>query len=120
MCLPALTIEPMRLYRSREVPDHWIGEDKHGALMVWPAVSNGWLQRTAYTGGKRQLEEVEPALARGTRWPGAGRARKPRSAGGEVSARRLTLRATDAEVDSWEHRANEEDKAPSVWARDTL
>ena len=50
----------MRLYRSSEHPDHWIGEDEHGVLMLWPARPRGWAKRTGYVGAKRQLEEVGP------------------------------------------------------------
>lgn len=105
---------------SKELPDHWVGEDKHGALMTWPAEPGGWAKRTAYTGAKRQLEEVTPALARGSGWPGAGRAPKPRASSGEASTRRLGIRATPTEYDAWEHRAQEEDKRISDWARDEL
>ena len=111
---------PVKLYRSKELPGQWIGEDKHGALMKWPAEPGGWMQRTAYTGGKRQLEEAEPALARGTRWPGAGRARRPRASTGEASTRLLAIRATPGELAAWERRASDEGKRPSVWARDEL
>jgi len=110
----------MRLYKSREHPDQWIGEDEHGNLMVWPTEAGGWAKRTTWSGGKRQLEEVSPALARGTRWPGAGRARKPRAASGEPSDHRLTLRATADEMESWERRANEEGMPLSAWGRDAL
>jgi len=113
-------IGSVRLYRSKEHPDHWIGEDKHGALMTWPAEPGGWAKRTAYTGTRRQLEETEPALARGSGWPGAGRAPKPRAPSGEASTRQLAIRATTEELAAWEHRASEEDKRLSVWARDEL
>ncbi len=72
-----------------------------------------------YTGQRRVLEEVEPALARGTGWPGGGTGRKPRT-GGEPSNRRITLRATDAEADAWEERAGAAGKGVTVWARDEL
>jgi hypothetical protein len=110
----------VKLYKSKELPDQWIGEDKHGALMTWPAEPGGWAKRTAYTGTKRQLEELEPALARGSGWPGAGRAPKPRAASGEASTRQLAIRATPEEIEAWERRASEEDKRTSVWARDEL
>jgi hypothetical protein len=108
----------MRLYRSRDNPDHWIGEDQHGALMLWPAEPGGWAKRTAYTGGKRQLEEVEPALARGSGWPGGGRTRKPRAASGEPSTRSIGVRATPGERAAWESAAGE--RKLSDWIRDTL
>lgn len=110
----------MKLYQSKELPGQWIGEDRHGALMTWPAEPGGWAKRTAYTGAKRQLEELEPALARGSGWPGAGRAPKPRAASGETSARQLAIRATSEELAAWERRASEENKRTSVWARDEL
>jgi hypothetical protein len=117
---PPRNVGSMKLYKSREHPDRWIGEDEHGNLMVWPVEPGGWAKRTAWTGAKRQLEEVSPALARGTRWPGAGRARKPRSATGEPSTHRLTLRATGDEMAAWERRAADEGKPLSTWGRDTL
>ena len=110
----------MKLYKSKDLPGQWVGEDQQGALMRWPAEPGGWTKRTAYAGGKRQLEEVEPALARGTRWPGAGRAPLPRASSGEASTRQLAIRATPEELADWERRADEEHKRPSVWARDTL
>lgn len=39
--------------------------------MVWPAEKRGWSRHTAYVGPRRAMEEVEPALARGTGWAGA-------------------------------------------------
>jgi len=35
----------MRLYRPRGVPDTFVGEDKAGALMVFPAKPRGWSKR---------------------------------------------------------------------------
>jgi hypothetical protein len=110
----------VKLYKSKELPGQWVGEDKHGALMTWPAEPDGWTKRTAYAGARRQLEEITPALARGSGWPGAGRAPRPRASSGEASTRRLGIRATPTEYDAWEHRANEEDKRISDWARDEL
>lgn len=110
----------VKLYKSKDLPGQWIGEDRHGALMSWPAEPGGWLLRTSYTGLKRQLEPVERALARGTRWPGAGRAPRPRAPSGEASTRQLAIRATPEEFLAWERRAGEEAKPTSVWARDEL
>jgi hypothetical protein len=107
----------MKLFRVRDMPDHWIGEDEHGVLMVWPARTRGWVKRTAYTGSKRQLEEVEPALARGTGWPGGGRGPKSRSASGAVS-KPVGLRATAEERAAWERAAGE--RKLSDWMRDAL
>jgi len=106
----------MRLYRSKDHPGHWVGEDAHGALMLWPATPRGWLKRTSYAGSKRQLDEVEPALARGTGWPGGGTGRRP--ARGELS-KPLTIRVTDRERGAWERAAKERDRGLSDWIRDT-
>jgi hypothetical protein len=110
----------VKLYKSKELPGQWIGEDKHGVLMKWPAEPGGWMKCTPYTGGRRQLEVAKPALARGTRWPGAGRAPRPRATSGEASTRQLAVRATPEEFAAWERRASEEAKLTSVWARDEL
>jgi hypothetical protein len=110
----------MKLFRPADASDHWIGEDAHGALMTWPASDGGWAKRTAYTGPKRGLVEVEPALARGTRWPGAGRARLPRASSGEASNERVTLRSTAAERAAWQALAESCGQGLTVWARDEL
>lgn len=110
----------MKLYRSRDLPGRWVGEDQDGALVHWPAEPGGWARRTPYTGPKRGLEQAEPILARGSGWPGGGRGRAPRSAAGEVSTERVTLRATKAEIEAWEQRAAAEDRPVSAWGRDTL
>lgn len=106
-----------RLYRSEEHPDHWIGEDELGVLMLWPARPRGWAKRVGYTGGKRQLQEVEPALARGSGWPFGGRGPKARSPSGVVS-KTLGLRVTTEERAAWEKAAGERKLAD--WMRDTL
>lgn len=106
-----------RLYRSEEHPDQWIGEDEHGVLMLWPARPRGWAKRVGYTGGKRHLQEVEPALARGTGWPFGGRGPKSRSPSGVVS-KTLGLRVTMEERAAWEKAAGE--RSLSDWMRDTL
>src|SRR5215207_3700622 len=105
-----------RLYRSEEHPDQWIGEDEHGVLMLWPRRPRGWAKRTGYTGGKRDLQEVEPALARGTGWPFGGRGPKSRSPSGAVS-QMIGLRATVEERAAWERAAG--DRRLSDWMRDT-
>jgi hypothetical protein len=107
----------MRLYRSQEMPDRWIGEDKHGALVHWPVEPGGWAQRTPYTGPKRALEEVDPRLARGTGWPGGGTGRPPRKGS---PAQTFGIRASADEVAAWKRRADEEHKKPTVWAREEL
>jgi hypothetical protein len=81
---------------------------------------NGWLKRTPYTGGKRQLEEVAPALARGTRWPGAGRAPRPRDPAGMPSDAQVGIRATQEERATWLRAAEVRDQALAAWARDEL
>jgi hypothetical protein len=108
----------MKLYRSKEHPDHWIGEDEHGVLMVWPARPRGWAKRTGYAGSKRQLEEVEPALARGTGWPGGPVGRRPR--GNHASDTQLGIRATSDERAAWQHAADTTERNITVWARDEL
>lgn len=107
----------MRLFRAKEHPDHWVGEDEHGVLMLWPARPRGWAKRTGYSGAKRQLEEVEPALARGTGWPFGGRGPKSRSPSGVVS-KTIGLRVTAEERAAWELAAGE--RSLSDWMRDTL
>ena len=107
----------MKLYRSKDHPDHWIGEDEHGVLMVWPARPRGWTKRTGYVGTKRQLEEVEPALARGTGWPFGGRGPKARSPSGMVS-KMIGMRVTNEERAAWESAAG--GRKLSDWMRDTL
>lgn len=106
-----------RLFRSKEHPDHWVGEDEHGVLMLWPAQPRGWAKRTGYNGAKRQLEEVEPALARGTGWPFGGRGPKARSPSGAVS-KTIALRATAEERAAWERAAGE--RKLSDWMREAL
>jgi hypothetical protein len=111
------SLTEVRLYRSRDLPGRWIGEDKHGGLVHWPAEPGGWEQRTPYTGPKRVLEECEPTLARGTGWPGGGRGRPARSG---AAATTFGVRATTDEIAAWKERAKEEHKKPTVWARDEL
>lgn len=106
----------MKLFRSASLPGRWIGEDKHGALVHWPAEPRGFAQRTPYKGPKRELEEVEPALARGTGWPGARGGRLP-SRGS--ASKPLTLRVTDQERKAWQHAADDRERRLSDWIRDT-
>ena len=111
--MPALT-----LYRSKEHADHWIGEDRHGALLIFPAKVRGWASRTPYVGSKRDLEEVSPVLARGTKWPGAigGKIRHP---SGKTS-KPVALRATDDEREAWQRAADELGISLAEWARASL
>jgi hypothetical protein len=110
----------MKLYRSPDHPGEWIGTDAAGALVRWPAERGGWAKRTPHTGGKRALEEVEPALARGSGWPGAGRAPKRRDPAGKPTNTSIGVKATTEERDAWTQRAQDEGKSISGWARDTL
>jgi len=110
----------MKLFRSDTLPDQWVGEDKHGRLMVWPAKPRGWLQRTAYDGPKRgTLIEVDPAEARGTGWPGGPTGRKPRSSGPTL-ATPVTIRVTAEERESWERAAKDYGRRLSDWCRGEL
>jgi len=104
----------MRLFRSKEHPDHWIGEDAHGVLMIWPVRPRGWMKRNGYAGSKRVLEEIDPALARGTGWPGTRGGRRPLRG---APSKPLTLRVTDAERAAWQRAAGE--RKISDWIRDT-
>jgi hypothetical protein len=106
-----------KLFRSKEHPDHWIGEDEHGVLMLWPAKPRGWAKRTGYAGPKRQLEEVEPALARGTGWPFGPVGRRPR---GNEPSTTLGIRVTPSERAKWQRAADKRDQGLTVWARDEL
>jgi hypothetical protein len=108
----------LKLYRSKEHADHFVGEDQHGALLLFPAKPRGWLKRTPYVGAKRALEEVAPALARGTKWPGAIGG-KPRHASGQPS-KPLTIRATDDERAAWQRAADERKTRLTAWAREML
>ena len=108
----------LKLYRSKEHADHFVGEDQHGALLLFPAKARGWMKRTPYVGSKRGLEEAAPALARGTKWPGAIGG-KPRAANGQPS-KPLTIRATDDERAAWQRAADERHVRLTAWARETL
>ena len=109
----------MKLYRSPTMPSHWIGEDKLGNLMQWPAARGGWEQRTSYTGPKRLLEEVPPAMARGSGWPGGGRGPAPRSASG-VPSKTIGLRVTDDERAKWQRAADVREQTLAAWTRDEI
>src|SRR6185295_2438872 len=106
----------MRLFRSEALPGQWIGEDKVGTLMVWPAEPRGWAKRTAYLGAKRALEEVEPMLARGSGWPGTRGGRLPLRGS---ASKPLTIRVTDQERSAWSNAADQREQGLSDWIRDT-
>lgn len=108
----------MKLYRSPQLPDLWIGEDAYGALVQWPAASGGWQQRTPYAGPRRALEAVEPALARGTGWPGVPTGRPARAGG---PSRNVTIRAAEDERAAWERAAGAAGaESLSEWGRREL
>jgi hypothetical protein len=106
----------LKLYRSREHAGHWVGEDKHGALLLFPAKTRGWVSRTPYVGSRNDLEEVSPMLARGTRWPGAvgGKARDP---GGKPSRVVLGIRVTEDERETWQRAADARGLSVTEWVR---
>ena len=79
-CRPACTAERGSLYRSRDLPKKWVGEDKEGSLMVWPAEKRGWSRHTAYVGPRRTLE-VGRAGARPRDGVGRRRSRASPAAG---------------------------------------
>jgi hypothetical protein len=109
----------MKLFRSDALPGQWIGEDRHGRLMVWPAEPRGWLKRTAYVGSKRALVPAEPAGARGTGWPGGPTGRKARTGGPSLPSP-VTIRVTAEERKNWEQAAKDHGRRLSDWCRDTL
>jgi len=108
----------LKLYRSKGHADHWIGEDRHGALLIFPAKARGWMSRTPFVGSRLELEEVSPGLARGTKWPGAigGKSRDP---SGKPS-RTVGIRATDDERAAWLRAADASGLKLTDWARRSL
>lgn len=105
----------LKLYRSKEHPDYWVGEDKHGALLLFSAKIRGWASRTPYVGSRAELEEVSAMLARGTKWPGAvgGKTRDP---SGKPS-RIIGIRVTDAEREAWQRAADARGVSLTEWLR---
>jgi hypothetical protein len=95
-----------------------IGEDRHGALLIFPAKVRGWASRTPFVGSRLELEEVSPALARGTKWPGAigGKSRDPSGA----PSRTVGIRATDDERAAWQRAADASGIRLTDWARRSL
>lgn len=108
----------LKLYRSKEHAAYWIGEDRHGALLLFPAKARGWASRTPFTGSRLDLEEVSPVLARGTKWPGAigGKPRDPRG----KPTRTVGIRVTDDERASWQRAADASGSRLTDWARESL
>ena len=107
----------MKLYRPRNSADVFVGEDKAGALMVFPAQPRGWGKRSAFRGKRASLEEVPAAEGRRTGWPGAIGG-KPRAASGEPSLYQLSVRVTAEERDIWLAAAGDDSLAN--WMRTTL
>lgn len=105
----------LKLYRSKEHPDHWVGEDKHGALLLFPSKIRGWLSRTPYVGSRSELEEVSPMQARGTKWPGAIGG-KPRDPSGKPS-KIVGIRVTEDEREAWQAAADTRDVSLTEWLR---
>lgn len=105
----------MKLFRATALPGRLIGEDKHGGLVHWPAEPRGFAQRTPYTGPKRQLEEIDPKLARGTGWPGARGGRLPLRG---APSKPLTIRVTDQERGAWQRAAAERERSLGEWIRE--
>jgi hypothetical protein len=85
--------------------------------VLWLARPRGWANRTGYAESQRQLEEVDPALARGTGWPFGPVGRRPR--GGGVSST-LGIRMTTSERAKFQRAADRRDRGLTVWARDEL
>lgn len=105
----------LKLYRAKAHAEHWVGEDRHGALLLFPAKARGWASRTPFAGSRLELEEVSPVLARGTKWPGAvgGKSRDP---SGKPS-RTVGIRATDDERTAWQRAAEASGSSLTEWAR---
>jgi len=107
----------MKLYRSRSAPDVLVGEDKEGALMVFPNKPRGWGKRSAFRGKRGALEPIQPTEGRGTGWPGAIGG-KPRDASGQPSVYQISVRVTAEERELWLVAAGEGSLAN--WMRTTL
>jgi len=110
--------KPLRLYESKHHPDRWIGEDERGLLWCWKRRQDGWAQRGPHAERRRNLTEVEPALARGTGWPGAGVGRR-RLAGAE-RGRPRTVRIDDTRWNAVMDAADRADLGVSEWVRQAI
>lgn len=118
MILMTAMTKPLRLYESRHSPDRWIGEDERGRLWSWERRPDGWAQRGPHAGRQRNLTEVEPALARGTGWPGAGVGRR-RLAGAELGRPR-TVRIDDTRWNAVMEAADRAAVGVSDWVRQAI
>lgn len=119
----SLVTKEAKLYHCNAMPDRWVGTDESGALVHWPRQEGGWAHRTVFNQGRKILVEVEPALARGTGWFGAGVGRPPRGAGGIVGgspSAPVTIRASEEERTAWEAKAKAKNQKLSEWAREML
>jgi hypothetical protein len=106
----------VKLYRPRDRSDVLVGEDKAGALMIFPAQPRGWAKRSAYKGSKKSLDEITASEGRRTGWPGAigGKTRTP----GQASVYQISVRVTAEERELWVAAAGEGSLAD--WMRSTL
>lgn len=57
------------LYHSASQPTIWVGRDKDGDLVGFPAVQDGWSQRVPYQGSRHRLTSVFIGNAIGTGYP---------------------------------------------------
>lgn len=109
----------MKLFRAADRPGFWIGEDKQGVLQVWPAKPRSWGKREGFVGRRDDLEEVDPALARGTGWPGGPVGRKPQA--DKAADTQVNIRTTWEERTAWEQTAERVGRrSMTSWARDEL
>ena len=110
--------KPLRLYVSKYYPDRWIGEDERESLWYWERIEDGWARRGPHEGRRRNLTEVDPALARGTGWPGAGVGRR-RLAGAELGRPR-TVRVDDTRWNAVIDAADKSNVGVSEWVRQAI
>jgi hypothetical protein len=61
------TIAADTLYVSPTLPTHWIAREGH-QIVMWPAIPDGWAQRTPYVGPTRALTPCDGIEAAGTGW----------------------------------------------------
>jgi hypothetical protein len=113
LCVDILGL--VKLYRPKEPPGHFVGEDRAGGLLLFPASPRGWSKRIAWQGTQRQLVEISPLEARGTGWPGAIGGKPRRTT---ASVHTVSVRVTTEERDLWQSAAGE--RRLSDWVRDSL